>query len=142
MAKKLTKQDCINVIYGATVLGAGGGGSPECGIDMLENYIKAHGDIELEMISTSEMDPTAYAAVTAGMGSPVALKGKDFTMYGVNSYNALVDAAAKMGRKLSYAIPVEMGAGCEKIKYLSVAPMFGEAIERIYQEISIAKLFN
>ena len=39
-------------------------------------------------------------------------------------------------------IPVEMGAGCEKIKYLSVAPMFGEAIERIYQEISIAKLFN
>ena len=39
-------------------------------------------------------------------------------------------------------IPVEMGAGCEKIKYLSVAPMFAEAIERIYQEISIAKLFN
>ena len=39
-------------------------------------------------------------------------------------------------------IPVEQGAGCSKIKYLSVAPMFGEAIERIYQEISIAKLFN
>ncbi len=39
-------------------------------------------------------------------------------------------------------IPVEQGAGCDKIKYLSVAPMFGEAIERIYQEISIAKLFN
>jgi ribose-phosphate pyrophosphokinase len=29
-----------------------------------------------------------------------------------------------------------------KIKYLSVAPMFAEAIERIYQEISISKLFN
>ena len=39
-------------------------------------------------------------------------------------------------------IPVEMGAGCEKIKYLSVAPMFAEAIERIYQEISIATLLN
>ena len=39
-------------------------------------------------------------------------------------------------------IPTDMGAGCDKIKYLSVAPMFGEAIERIYQEISIAKLFN
>ena len=38
--------------------------------------------------------------------------------------------------------PVECGIGCDKIKYLSVAPMFGEAIERIYQEISIAKLFN
>ena len=39
-------------------------------------------------------------------------------------------------------IPETMGAGCDKIKYLSVAPMFAEAIERIYQEISIAKLFN
>ena len=39
-------------------------------------------------------------------------------------------------------IPTAQGAGCSKIKYLSVAPMFGEAIERIYQEISIAKLFN
>ena len=38
--------------------------------------------------------------------------------------------------------PVECGNGCDKIKYLSVAPMFAEAIERIYQEISIAKLFN
>ena len=39
-------------------------------------------------------------------------------------------------------IPESMGEGCSKIKYLSVAPMFAEAIERIYQEISIAKLFN
>ena len=29
-----------------------------------------------------------------------------------------------------------------KIKYLSVAPMFSEAIERIYQEVSISKLFR
>ncbi len=29
-----------------------------------------------------------------------------------------------------------------KIKYLSVAPMFGDAIERIYQEASISKLFR
>ena len=31
---------------------------------------------------------------------------------------------------------------CDKIQYLPVAPMFAEAIERTYQEISIAKLFN
>ena len=39
-------------------------------------------------------------------------------------------------------LPVTFGESCGKIKYLSVAPMFAEAIERIYQEISIAKLFN
>ena len=31
---------------------------------------------------------------------------------------------------------------CAKLKYLTVAPMFGEAIERIYQEVSISKLFR
>ena len=39
-------------------------------------------------------------------------------------------------------IPAHPEAVCEKIKYLSVAPMFAEAIERIYQEISISKLFR
>ena len=29
-----------------------------------------------------------------------------------------------------------------KIKYLTVAPLFSDAIERIYQEVSISKLFN
>ena len=38
-------------------------------------------------------------------------------------------------------IPESMGEGCSKIKYLSVAPMFAEAIERIYEEISVSKLF-
>ena len=39
-------------------------------------------------------------------------------------------------------IPAIDPAKSEKIKYLSVAPMFAEAIERIYQEISISKLFS
>ena len=39
-------------------------------------------------------------------------------------------------------VPPKAGVACDKIKYLSVAHMFAEAIERIYQEISIAKLFN
>ena len=39
-------------------------------------------------------------------------------------------------------IPAIDPAKSEKIKYLSVAPMFAEAIERIYQEVSISKLFR
>ena len=38
-------------------------------------------------------------------------------------------------------IPPLEGA-CSKIKYLSVASMFSEAIERTYQEVSISKLFR
>ena len=39
-------------------------------------------------------------------------------------------------------IPAVDTALCPKIKYLSVAPMFSEAIERIYQEVSLSKIFR
>ena len=38
-------------------------------------------------------------------------------------------------------IPQKEGIQCDKIKYISVAHMFAEAIERIYEEISVSKLF-
>ena len=38
--------------------------------------------------------------------------------------------------------PKPDAAGCKKIKYLSVAPIFAEAIERIYEEVSISALFR
>jgi len=31
---------------------------------------------------------------------------------------------------------------CRKIKYLSVAPIFADAIRRIYEEVSISSLFD
>ena len=40
-------------------------------------------------------------------------------------------------------IPPKAGvAACEKIRYISVAHMFAEAIERIYEEQSVSKLFT
>ena len=38
-------------------------------------------------------------------------------------------------------VPAKQGVSCDKIKYLSVAHMFAEAIERIYEEVSVSKLF-
>ena len=38
--------------------------------------------------------------------------------------------------------PTPEAKACPKIKYLSVAHMFAEAIERIYEEISVSKLFT
>ena len=39
-------------------------------------------------------------------------------------------------------IPDTKSDKCAKLRYLTVAPMFSEAIERIYQEISVSKLFR
>lgn len=112
MAKNiLNETDLRNVIIGATVVGAGGGGSPTGGLDLLDIYKRNNPGkpVELELVDPKEMEEGAYAAVTAGMGAPRALLGKDFTPYAVNSYEALVEMAAGMGRKLKYAIPVEIG---------------------------------
>jgi ribose-phosphate pyrophosphokinase len=39
-------------------------------------------------------------------------------------------------------IPYPSDKVCDKIKYLPVAPMFAEAIERVYEEVSISTLFR
>jgi len=39
-------------------------------------------------------------------------------------------------------IPYHAQAPCDKIKYLSVAPTFAEAIDRVYEEVSISTLFK
>jgi len=39
-------------------------------------------------------------------------------------------------------IPYPSDKPCDKIKYISVASFFAEAIERIYEEVSISSLFN
>ena len=39
-------------------------------------------------------------------------------------------------------VPARPEVKCDKIKYISVAHMFAEAIERIYEEVSVSKLFS
>ena len=38
-------------------------------------------------------------------------------------------------------VPARPEVKCDKLKYISVAHMFAEAIERIYEEVSVSKLF-
>lgn len=108
--KKLCEKDLVNIIYGATILGAGGGGSASLGMDLLKTYKDAHpGEVEVELLDPQDMSKEGYAAITAGMGAPKKLLGKDFTPYAVNSYEALEEMAATMGKELKYTCAVEMG---------------------------------
>lgn len=38
-------------------------------------------------------------------------------------------------------VPLHPGVHCDKIKYISAAPMFADAIEYIYEEVSVSRLF-
>ena len=39
-------------------------------------------------------------------------------------------------------VPYPAKKKCDKIKYLSVAPLFAEAIERVYEEVPISPLYK
>lgn len=111
MIRTLNEEALINVIWGATLLGGGGGGSLQSGLDMLEAYKKAHPEKapELELITYDEMLEGEYAAVTAGMGSPQAIVGLDFSQYAINAFELLQEMAKREGKNLKYSIPVELG---------------------------------
>ena len=53
--RKLYKQDIVEILYGATLLGAGGGGSLSQGLGMLEGLEAAGEVIELEMLDLAEI---------------------------------------------------------------------------------------
>lgn len=111
MGRFLNEEALINVIWGATLLGGGGGGSLQSGLDMLEAYKKAHPDkeLKLELITYEEMEQSTYAAVTAGMGSPQAIIGLDFSKYAINAFELLQVMAKRENKELKYSIPVELG---------------------------------
>jgi len=112
MARILNEQQIIDVIWGATLCGGGGGGSLQNGMDLLEKFKEAGlGPLEVNMITREEMEPGKYAAVTCGMGAPTVLKNVNFYPYVINAYNALKEMAAKLEDKkdLSYSVAVELG---------------------------------
>ena len=42
---------------------------------------------------------------------------------------------------LNTIAPTEESRACKKIKYLDVAPLFAEAIQRTYDEVSLSPMF-
>ena len=110
--RKLYEQDIIEILYGATLLGAGGGGSLKQGLDMLEGLKKAGEVIELDLLDLDEIGDNEYAAMVAGLGSPVAMLDPDQPMFGpdaVNAYRAFQKAFLTEGKECKYLYSGEMG---------------------------------
>lgn len=113
MAKRvMNEQQILDMICGATLLGGGGGGSMQNGLDLLLKYKEAHTDPPMvTLYDAAEMADGEFAAITAGMGAPTAIKDIDFSPYAVNAFVALKEMAEKMSPKkdLKYSLAVEMG---------------------------------
>ena len=68
-----------------------------------------------------------YACATHGVFSPPALDR--------------INASPIISLTLLDTIPRSAACGCSKIEYLSIAPVFAEAIERIYKDKPVSPLF-
>jgi DUF917 family protein len=115
MKRTLSYDEIINIIWGATLMGGGGGGQAQDGLGMLQNYIDTHhlqkGDIAVDLINPADMGAADYAAVIAGMGAPSALGDKDFSPYVTNAFELLQSVASRMDtpRHICYSIGLELG---------------------------------
>lgn len=108
----LYEKDIINVMNGAALLAAGGGGCFDDGMLLLNMFKEKHPDkpIEVKLCSFADMEIDECTAVVAGMGAPTEGAGKDFTMCAVHSFEEAQRMAAASGKNVKYTMPVEMGA--------------------------------
>ena len=110
--RKLYEQDIREILYGATLLGAGGGGSLAQGLGMLENLKKSGEIIELDMLDVDEIGDNEYAAMAAGLGSPVAMLDPEMPPFGpdaVYAFRAFQKAFLAEGKECKYLYSGEMG---------------------------------
>lgn len=71
--KVFTKQNIIDLLYGCTVLGTGGGGGLEEGLEMMEEDFQA--GRELKVVDVNDIPDDAYIATPYGCGAPTPAEG-------------------------------------------------------------------
>jgi len=74
MAKRLLgKEELEDIVWGSTILGAGGGGSPRDGLNLVKQIIN-----QVTIFDVEDLPENAKAVVVAGIGSPKAMIEKGF----------------------------------------------------------------
>ena len=103
--KRLYEQDILEILYGATLLGAGGGGPLQFGIDMLNRAKEEGNEIAVDLIDIEEVGEDDYCAMVAALGSPVAMLDTSLPMFGpdaVYAFKAFQKASLAEGKKVKY----------------------------------------
>jgi len=116
MAKRLLgKEELEDIVRGSTILGAGGGGSPHDGLNLIKQIKK-----EVVIFDIEDLPENGNAVVVAGIGSPKAMIEKGFGPEAVFAYEAIKNMAAVGGIDLAYLMPGEIG-GLNTVTPLYVA---------------------
>ena len=116
MEKIFDKQDIVDLCIGATVLGTGGGGSPELGISLLNDAYAA--GKEIKMIAVEDVPDDAIVVFPASIGSIAETDEKNrydeaFKKKVMTAESPLLKALdmmeATIGQKIYGTVAVELG---------------------------------
>jgi hypothetical protein len=114
MKRILRRQEIEDIIKGAALLGAGGGGSAETGSKMI-------GEIPaVTLVEAEDVPNNSIVVVVAGMGSPVVLLKEGWKGEEVPALERLGEVT---GKKINYVVPVETGG------FNSVVPLHAGAVK-------------
>lgn len=101
------REQIINILYGATFFAAGGGGSIASGLELLN---RLDGELQLKVDSIDEMADDGYSIMSAGLGSPLALKERGFGPEAISVADGMIRAAKEEGKRVDYMYSGEQGA--------------------------------
>ena len=121
--KRLSINDLKDVVIGATLLGSGGGGSPENGL-MLVNEIAKVTD-KIEFYGPEEVQDSDYIATVACMGAPKAFKEKGFRGEPLYAFDGLYKLYEVAGIKFKYLMTAGTGG------FNSITPFYVAAHRKI-----------
>ncbi|MBS7604958.1 MAG: DUF917 domain-containing protein [Candidatus Bathyarchaeia archaeon] len=119
----LNRENILDIISGATLLGSGGGGSPKDGLSLVEKIFSVATGVELA--SPDEVCDSDYIAMIAGIGSPKALRERGFDVEALYAYDALERVYWSVGVKFSYVMPGEIGG------FNTITPMYVSACKKV-----------
>src|SRR5690625_516787 len=95
------------MVWGATILGTGGGGDVAIGKRLLEETLLI--SKEINFINPNDLPDDAHVAVISGMGSPAATKERGFDLE--QCIKAFETLEATTGTEIKYVTAFETGGG-------------------------------
>lgn len=128
--KEFTKENIIDLLYGCTVLGTGGGGGLDEGLAMMEeDFQKGR---TLKVVDVAEIPDDAYIATPYGCGAPIPAEGVELSakykrlpqIEGSPTILAFQKLEEFMRRKFFAVSSTELG-GANTAEALHIACMLG-----------------
>lgn len=121
--KHLTKQNIIDILYGCTVLGTGGGGNLEEGLEMMAQDFKENK--VLKLADLEELPDEAYIATPYCCGAPASLEELENESEEFNEEDSIAIKAFKsleeyLGKKFFAVSSTELG-GANTAEALHIA---------------------